>query len=323
MTAPAATRDIAVNGIRLSVTEAGEGPLVLLCHGWPELAHAWRHQIPALAAAGYRVAAPDMRGFGRSEAPAEQDAYSILHLVGDMVGLVQALGATEAVIVGHDWGASVAWHAALLRPDLFRAVAALSVPFRSRGPAAPVQALIAAGRSRFYWVYFQDPGRAEAEFEADPEETLRRILGGLSATDGPRDPNEVLMLPEGGGFLDMLRRPEALPAWLSQEDLATMATAFRASGFRGGLNYYRNLDRNWALTAPWVGASVRQPALFVAGRRDPVILSPFGRQAMEAMPRHVPGLRRSVLIEGAGHWIQQERPAEVTAALLDFLGELG
>ena len=319
----ASVREYVVNGVRLHVAEAGEGPLVVLCHGWPELAFSWRHQIPALAAAGYRVAAPDMRGFGRSDAPGDVQAYTVLHLVGDVVGLVQGLDAREAVVVGHDWGATVAWSCALLRPDLFRAVAALSVPFRPRPPAAPVRALAAAGRNRFYWVYFQEPGVAEAEFERDVDDTLRRILGGLGASDGPRGPDEVLTLPEGGGFLDMLRRPERLPEWLGEAELAVMAEAFRRTGFRGGLNYYRNIDRNWELTAPWEGAAVRQPALFVAGARDPVILAPFGRQALEAMPARVPGLRRTVLVEGAGHWLQQERPKEVTAALLDFLAGLG
>lgn len=320
--AAATSRTIPVNGVTLRVTEAGEGPLVLLCHGWPELAHSWRHQIGPLAAAGYRVVAPDLRGFSGSEAPQDVQAYTLLHLVGDMVGLVHALGADRAVIVGHDWGAGIAWASALLRPDLFRAVAALSVPQRPRGPAPPVRSLVAAGRGRFYWAYFQEPGVAEAEFERDVDDTLRRILGGLSAGDGPRDPNQVLMLPEGGGFLDMLRRPERLPDWLGEDDLALTVEAYRRTGFRGGLNLYRNLDRNWELLAPWEGAMVRQPALFVAGTRDPVILSPFGRQALETMPARVPGLRRSLLIEGAGHWIQQERPAEVTAALLEFLAGL-
>jgi pimeloyl-ACP methyl ester carboxylesterase len=316
--AATAHRDIEANGIRLQVAEQGEGPLVLCCHGWPEIAHSWRHQLPALAAAGYRAVAPDMRGYGGSDAPDAVDAYSLLHLVGDMVGLVAALGEREAVIIGHDWGASVAWTCAMLRPDVFRSVAALSVPFRPRGPAPPLAMLRAAGLHNFYWLYFQQPGVAEAEFERDPAASLRRILGGIGS-GRPRDTSQVLTLPEGGGFLDLMPEPVPLPAWLPEADLAVMTAAFRRTGFRGGLNYYRNLDRNWELLAPWQGALIHQPALFVAGTRDPVIVGPMGRHALEALPQTVPGLRRTVMIEGAGHWIQQERPDEVNAALIHFL----
>ncbi len=319
--AGAVQRDIVVNGIRLRVTEQGEGRLVLLCHGWPELAHSWRHQLPALAEAGYRAVAPDMRGYGGSDAPEDVQAYSLLHLAGDMVGLVAALGEREAVIVGHDWGATVAWNSALLRPDLFRAVAAMSVPYRPRGPAAPLAMLRAAGLDRFYWLYFQPPGVAEAEFERDPAATLRRILGAVGSVR-TRDPGQALMVPEGG-FLELVPEPVPVPPWLGEADLAVMADAFRRTGFRGGLNYYRNLDRNWELLAPWQGAAIRQPALFIAGTRDVVIRTPMGRKALEALPQTVPGLRRTVMIEGAGHWIQQERPQEVNAALTSFLAELG
>ena len=319
--AEATQRDIIANGIRLRVTEQGTGPLVLLCHGWPELAHSWRHQLPALAAAGYHAVAPDMRGYGGSDAPEAVDAYSLLHLVGDMVGLVAALGERDAVVVGHDWGASVAWTCALLRPDVFRAVAAMSVPFRPRGPAAPLAALRAAGHHSFYWLYFQPPGVAEAEFERDPAATLRRILGAVGS-GRPRDPGRVLTLPEGGGFLDLMPEPVPRPDWLPEADLAVMADAYRRTGFRGGLNYYRNIDRNWELLAPWQGAPIRQPALFIAGTHDPVILGPMGQKALGALPQAVPGLRRTVMIEGAGHWIQQERPGEVNAALIAFLQAL-
>ncbi len=314
-------RDITVNGVRLRVSEQGEGPLVLLCHGWPELAHSWRSQLPALAAAGYHAVAPDMRGFGASDAPEDVQAYSLLHLVGDMVGLVAALGAQEAVIVGHDWGANVAWNCALLRPDLFPAVAALSVPYRPRGPAAPLATLRAAGLHDFYWLYFQQPGIAEAEFERDPAATLRRILG-ARGFGRSRDANQTLVIPAGGGFLDLAPEPVQLPPWLPEANLAVMIDAYRRSGFRGGLNYYRNLDRNWELLAPWQGVTIRQPALFIAGTRDAVITSDMGRRGLEAHPKTVPGLRRTVMIEGAGHWIQQERPQEVNAALLAFLGGL-
>ncbi len=318
----AVQRDILVNGIQLRVTEQGEGRLVLLCHGWPELAHSWRHQLPALAEAGYHAVAPDMRGYGGSDAPEDVQAYSLLHLVGDMVGLVAALGEREAVIVGHDWGASVAWTSALLRPDLFRAVAAMSVPFRPRGPAPPLAMLRAAGLDRFYWLYFQQPGVAEAEFERDPAASLRRILGAVGSGRRTRDLGQALMVPEGG-FLDLVPEPVSVPSWLGEADLAVMADAYRRTGFRGGLNYYRNLDRNWELLAPWQGAVIGQPALFIAGTRDVVITGPMGQKALEALPQTVPGLRRTLMIEGAGHWIQQERPQEVNAALTSFLEELG
>ncbi len=312
----ATTRDIAVNGITLHVTERGQGPLVLFCHGWPELAYSWRHQIAALAEADYHAVAPDMRGYGRSTAPPEIDAYTILHLVGDMVGLVAALGATQAVIVGHDWGAPVAWAAAMLRPDVFRAVAALSVPHRGRGAAPPLAAMRAAGVTRFYQQCFQQPGVAEAEFERDVGESVRRILG--AGGFGGQASEQVMMVPESG-FLSLVPHPDRLPDWLTEQDLAVWTDNFTRSGFRGGLNYYRNIDRNWALMAPWQDAKILQPALFIGGTHDVVLHPRFAGPALQAMPEHVPNLRRTVLLEGAGHWVQQERPDEVNAALLEFL----
>lgn len=313
-------RDLQINGIRLNVVDAGKGPLVILVHGWPELAYSWRHQIPALAAAGYKVVAPDMRGYGRSESPAEIDAFNIMQLVGDIVGLAAHYGDAHPVIVGHDWGAAIAWQCAQLRPDLFRAVVAMSVPFRPRGPMAPLQALKAAGVENFYWQYFQPPGVAEAEFEADPAATMRKVLFSASG-DAPRRDGLGLNLAPGSGFLARGIDPETLPAWLTSDDIDFMADRFRVSGFRGGLNYYRNIDRNWDLTAPWAGAGITIPALFIAGTRD-VVITGFGKAALEAMPAAVPGLREQVLIDGAGHWIQQERPAEVNAVLLKFLAGL-
>lgn len=304
---------VTANGIRLHVAEQGQGPLVLLAHGWPELWYSWRHQLAALAAAGFRAAAPDMRGYGESEAPADIAAYSILHLVGDMVGLVAALGETQAIIVGHDWGANVAWTAAMLRPDLFRAVAAMSVPFRPRGPRPPLEMLRQAGVENFYWFYFQKPGVAEAEFERDLPATFRRLVAGVGGS---------LMVAPGGGFLDKFGEPERLPDWLSADDLAVYCENFRRTGFAPGLNWYRNLDRNWELLAPWQGATVRQPALFIAGTHDGVIRGPAGEKALAQLSDTVPGLRRKLLIDGAGHWIQRERPAEVNAALLAFLRDL-
>ncbi len=323
MTQTPTHRTVAANGITLHITEQGSGPLVLLCHGWPELAYSWRHQMPALAQAGYRVVAPDMRGYGGSSAPHSIADYAITDLVGDMVALVAALGETRACIVGHDWGANVAWSAALLRPDLFTAVAALSVPHRPRNPAAPPLALLrAAGLEDFYWFYFNREGEAEAEFERDIESALRKVLVGISgdaAASGGKGSGGALNVPAGRGFLDGLVDPPELPAWLGAADIAVYAAAFRKSGFRGPFNWYRNLDRNWALLSPFHGAKVLPPALFIAGDRDAVIASPIGRKALESLEAGVPNLRGKVLIPGAGPWIQQERPAEVNAALLRFL----
>jgi pimeloyl-ACP methyl ester carboxylesterase len=306
---------IATNGIRMHIAEAGEGPAVLLCHGFPEAWHSWRHQITALAGAGYRAIAPDMRGYGETEAPAAVEDYTILHLVGDMVGLLEALGLRQAVIVGHDWGAPVAWNAALLRPDRFRAVAGLSVPYAPRGPVSPFEALRHAGRHRFYQLHFQAPGLAEAELERDPALTLRRTFWSLSG-DPPEGERWNPDLPEGG-FLASLREPPALPAWLQEAELALYAETYHRTGFRGGLNWYRNIERNWALMAPFLGAPVRVPGLFIAGKRDPVL--GWAGRALEALPQTVPELRGRVLVETAGHWVQQEAAAEVNAALIGFL----
>lgn len=312
-------RDIAVNSISLQITEQGSGPLVLLCHGWPELAYSWRHQIPALARAGYRVVAPDMRGYGGSSVPHDVGAYAITDLVGDMVALVAALGETRACIIGHDWGATVAWSAALMRPDLFVAVAALSVPHRPRNPTAPPLTLLRkAGLDDFYWFYFNREGVAEAEFERDIESATRKVLFGGSG-DAPGEDSFSLRIPKDAGFLDRLPDPAKLPSWLTEADIAEYAMSFRKTGLRGAFNWYRNIDRNWVLTAPLQGAKVTPPALFIAGTRDAVITSPMGRGALDTLPDHVPNFRDKVLIVGAGHWIQQERPAEVNAALLRFL----
>ena len=321
MAVPPTRRTHAVNGVTLSVLEAGaeDAPLVILCHGFPELALSWRHQIAALAAAGYRVAAPDMRGYGESSAPAESAAYSVFHLTGDMVALAGVLGAARAAIIGHDWGAQIAWQAALFRPDLFPAIAALSVPFRARGPAPPLAMLREAGMTRFYWFHFQAEGLAEAEFARDPEATFRRLFATGARADAAAAAS-ALDIPEGGGFLTKLPDPGAPPPWLDAETFAAFVATYRRTGFRGGLNWYRNIDRNWALTAPWQGAKIHQPALFIAGDHDAVIAGPMGARALATLAENVPGLTRTLLLPGAGHWVQQERAAEVSAALVDFLG---
>ncbi len=307
------SRTISANGIEMFMREQGQGPLVVLCHGWPELSYSWRHQLPSLAEAGFHVVAPDMRGFGRTSAPADIGAYTIFDTVGDMVALVAALGEKQAVIVGHDWGAPVAWHAAMFRPDIFTRVAGLSVPPPFRGRARPLESLRESGVTNFYWQYFQTPGVAEAEFERDAALTVRKVLG-----RGISDP-AALFVEEGKGFLHPIPSDRRLPNWLTETDVAYFAEVYKETGFRGGLNWYRNLDRNWELTAPWQGAQIHQPSLFVAGSRDSVITGLIGAKRIADMERVLPNLTRKLIIEGAGHWVQQERPDEVNAALIGFL----
>ena len=306
----AQTRVVQANGLDMRVVEQGSGPLLLLCHGWPEYWYTWHNQISAIARAGYRVVAPDMRGYGESSAPSDVQSYSIIALVGDVTGLVEALGERSAAIVGHDWGAVVAWAAALMHPDVFPAVVGLSVPFRRQGDASPLRTLREKGLDTYYWFYFQEPGVAEWELERNIHATFRRILAGGA---------ESLILKAGAGLLDNFGDPATLPHWASEELLSKYAEVYSRTGFRGGLNWYRNLERNWELLKPWRYASIRQPALYVAGSRDQSATGPTGKPAVDALPTTVPGLQGSLLIEGAGHFIQRERPNEVNDALLAFL----
>jgi pimeloyl-ACP methyl ester carboxylesterase len=312
-------RFVETNGIRMHIAECGEGPLVLLCHGFPESWYSWRHQLEALAAAGFRAVAPDMRGYGQTDRPAEIEKYTLLHLVGDMVGLLDALEAPTAAIAGHDWGAPVAWHAALLRPDRFRAVIGLSVPFRPRGSRRPTSAMPQTDEAVFYQLYFQQPGVAEAELGRDPRRTLRMVL-----RTPPKEVNPlVTMVPRQGGWLSRMPEPTALPAWLTEPDLDFYAGEFARTGFSGGLNWYRNIDRNWELLAPYARAQVQVPALYMAGDRDLVLSFPGMRELLPSLSRFVPKLQRTVILPGCGHWTQQERPREVNAAMIEFLREQG
>jgi pimeloyl-ACP methyl ester carboxylesterase len=313
-------RFVEANGLRMHVAEAGTGPLVLMCHGFPESWYSWRHQLVALADAGFHAVAPDMRGYGQTARPAAIDQYTLLHLVGDMVGLLDALGAPAATIVGHDWGAPVAWHSALLRPDRFTSVIGLSVPYTPRGRNRPSTSMPKADDAVFYQQYFQEPGVAEAELERDPLVTMRRCLFGVSG-DAPPDTSGrgVGMVPKTGGFLDLMSEPGELPPWLTEQDITTYADQFRQSGYRGGLNWYRNIDRNWELMAPFAGAQVAVPALYVVGERDLVVGFQGMAKFIAKLRQFVPLLRETILLPGCGHWTQQERPAEVNAAIIEFL----
>ncbi len=310
---------VPVNGIRLHVVSEGEGPLVLLVHGFPESWYSWRHQLPVLAAAGYRAVALDVRGYGRSSAPAGVDAYRMLRLVADNVQLVQALGADTAVVVGHDWGAPIAWNSALLRPDVFTAVAGLSVPYSPNGETRPTDAFRRmAGDEEFYIEYFQQPGRAEAELEQDVRRWLLGFYFSISG-DAPKasaGAGTVGTIPHGAQMGDRFSFPDAMPTWLTDEDLDFYAGEFERTGFSGGLNRYRNVDRDWEDLTAFRFRPIEVPALFVGGTKDgPTI---WGAPAIERFGETLPRLHRSIILDGCGHWTQQERPAEVNEALLDF-----
>jgi epoxide hydrolase A/B len=312
--AGAERRTIAVNGIDLSVLDAGEGPAVVLAHGFPELAYSWRHQVPVLAAAGYRVLAPDGRGYGRTTRPDAVEDYDIEHLTGDIVGLLDAVGVEKAVVVGHDWGSIVAWATAQLHPGRVAGVVGMSVPFIPRAPAPPIQIMRQMfADAFFYMVYFQEPGVADAELGADAEVTMRRLLaGGGFSTDVDLS---SMFANDGRGFVERIPDPDGLPAWLTQEELDVYVAEFRRTGFTGGINWYRNLDRNWERTPQLAGAKVDLPSLFVGGAGDPVLIMSPPAGAEEWLTDH----RGTVLVQEAGHWVQQEKPAEVNDALLAFL----
>lgn len=305
--------------------EAGpeDAPLVLLIHGFPELAISWRAQLKALGEAGYRAVAPDMRGYGGTDKPTETADYSILNLVGDMVDLVRALGRDCCVVVGHDWGAPVAWHCALMRPDLFTAVAGLSVPFqprRPKGPPTPAMTAIArrAGLGELYMVQFQDPEHHRI-FEADVATGLRK---GFYSYDGatPTERQSTGFIAPGHDFLSEVPDDATQPPWMSEAHFAEYVAAFSAGGFKGPLDWYRNLDRNWALTAFLQDAKIRQPSMFMVGERDPV--RHYAGQHEAGLKDWLTDLRGQTVVPGAGHWIQQERPDVVNAALIAFLASL-
>lgn len=304
---------IPVNGIELSVHIAGpeNGEPIWLLHGFPECWHSWRAQIPALAAAGYRVFAPEMRGYGQSSAPAAIEDYDLLTLCGDIQQAMDHFGQTQVVMVGHDWGAVVAWHLALLEPQRVSRLVTMSVPFagRARRPVIEIMAELYAERFN-YILYFQQPGVAEQELEADIERTLRLFM---------QDQDVFLQhKPASATLLDGVSTPRALPDWCTQRDLDVYVQTFARQGFRGPLNWYRNFARNWQRTESLAGRQVLQPTLFLIGDRDPVGV--FEAHTLKRMPDSVPDLEQHVL-PNCGHWIQNEQGPRVNALLLGFLGK--
>jgi pimeloyl-ACP methyl ester carboxylesterase len=306
------------NGIQMRVATMGEGPVVLFAHGWPESWYSWRHQIRALADAGYRVLAPDMRGYGETDAPEDVTSYNQVNLAADMIGILDALEIETATMVGHDWGAPVATHTVLLYPERFNGLVLMSVPHPGRGQANPMDAMRAqTGDNFFYMVYHNEPGGvAEAEYDSDPRGFLSRIY---QSPDSPREPPEVTdPKRSAGGWIPRLGAAKGLPDWLTQADLDYYVSQFEQSGFRGGVNYYRNFGLSWELTAD-LDQTVQVPTLFIAGEEDMVIGGATEAQLRGLMAVTVPQLTDVVLIPGIGHWVQQEAPAETNASLLAFL----
>ncbi|MEW2401461.1 alpha/beta hydrolase [Streptomyces sp. NPDC046862] len=306
---------------RIHLVEQGTGPLVLLVHGFPESWYSWRHQLPALADAGYRAVAIDVRGYGRSSRPGAIDAYRMLELVADNVAVVEALGERSAVVVGHDWGAPIAANSALTRPDVFRAVGLLSVPYSPRGGPRPTEVFgaMAGADEEFYISYFQEPGRAEGEMEPDVRGWLAGFYAALSA-EGMAAPvaSGPFAVSRGGTLRE--RFPSGVPAWLGEDDLDVYAAEFERTGMSAALARYRNVDRDWEDLAEFDGAPIGQPSLFVGGSLDGPTL--WLADAIKAYPDTLPGLVSSHILDGCGHWIQQERPAETNKLLTEWLAAL-
>jgi pimeloyl-ACP methyl ester carboxylesterase len=310
-------RFVPVNGIRMHVAERGDGPLVLLLHGFPESWYSWRHQIEPLAAAGFRVVVPDQRGYGRTDCPEPVDQFSIMHLVGDVTALIGALGEKRAIVIGHDWGAPVAWATALMRPDLVAGVAGLSVPPSSpllplRRPAtSPISAYRERFGDDFYMVVFQEPGVGEAFLGGDLNASFRGIMAAADANAEGR-PASL----DGENRTGNQAPP--LPRWLSEDDLEVFVAEYAERGFAGGLNWYRNIDRNWELLAPWDGAVITPPSLYIIGDRDNVRGFIPVPESLGALREHLPQARALVTVPDCGHWTQQEQPAAVNEALVEF-----
>ena len=317
------SRFIQANGIRMRIFEAGDsGPLVLLAHGWPESWYNWRHQLVALADAGYRAVAPDMRGYGETGAPPDVDDYDIIDLTDDMVAIVDALGNESAVMVGHDWGAIVAWHAVVRYPRRFDGLIAMSVPYGGTARRSPMAGWRETfGENFFYILYHNEPGGvAEADYDSDPRGIISRLY---LSPDSPREaPGITDPHRSAGGWIGRLGAPLGLPDWLSQQDLDYVVGQFERAGFRGGVNYYRNFHRNWEISLEYESDRVSVPTLFIAGARDMVIGGASAEQLTALMSRAADDLRGVVLIPEIGHWVQQEAPRETNEAMLEFLSGL-
>ena len=316
-------RQIQANGLNFRIAVAGDsGPLMLLAHGWPESWFSWRHQLQFFSQQGYRVVAPDMRGYGSTDAPDAVEAYDIRTLAADMLGILDALGEERAIMVGHDWGSIVAWNTVLMYPDRFSALIAMSVPYAGRPEQSPLFSWKEAFADNFYYIlYHNEPeGVAEAEYDNDPYGLISRLY---LSPDSPRSAPEVSdPRRAAGGWIPRLGMPVGLPDWLDQPDLDYVVGEFVRSGFRGGVNYYRNFHRNWEITVDLQDTRITVPTLFIAGEQDVVIAGANQGRLEGAMSRVVDDLREVILLPDIGHWVQQEAPNAVNQAISDFLTEI-
>jgi len=314
-------QNIATNGIHLRCVVEGDGPLAVMVHGWPESWYSWRNQIGPVRDIGYRVVVPEVRGYGESDAPEALESYDMENMIGDVLGLIDHFGEKNAVLIGHDWGAPIVWNTTALHPDRVRAVAAMSVPYSPRGKISSIALWRQLYPNRFFYqLYFQEAGVAEAELEADIRTALRKIYYSGSG-DAPNGLFDAGKSPDAR-MLDDIASPDVLPPWITEADLDYYTAQFEKSGFRGPLNRYRNQDRDWDNLTGLTDARITRPACFIAGSRDAVLRFVPGVDLVENMKRWVDDLRACEIIEGAGHWIQQERPQEVNAVVLKFLATL-
>ncbi|GFQ04119.1 bifunctional epoxide hydrolase 2 [Phtheirospermum japonicum] len=308
-------KNIHTNGINIHVAEIGNGPAVLFLHGFPELWYTWRHQMLSLSARGYRAIAPDLRGYGDSDAPPCASSYTAFHIIGDLVGLLDALGLDRVFLVGHDWGAVIAWYFCLIRPDRIRALVNMSVVFQPRNPKRkPVESMRAILGDDYYICRFQEPGEVEDEFaRVDTARLIRKFL--TSRNPAP------LRVPKEVGFGGSSQKPITMPSWLSEEDVEYYASKFNQKGFTGGLNYYRAMDLNWELTAPWSGEQIKVPVKFIVGDVDLTYNTPGVKEYIHngGFKKHVPFLQELVILEGVAHFLNQEKPEEINEHIYDFI----
>ncbi|XP_022719457.1 uncharacterized protein LOC111277337 isoform X2 [Durio zibethinus] len=308
-------RMVNVNGITMHVAEKGQGQVILFLHGFPELWYTWRHQILALSSLGYHTVAPDLRGYGDTEAPSSITSYSCMHIVGDLIALIDSLGVEQVFLVAHDWGAIIGWYLCLFRPDRVKAFVCLSVPFVPRKPKMkPLESMRLFFGEDYYICRFQEPGKIEAEIARfGTSEVLKKIISGHKP--GP------LCLPKDNAFGINPDNPVTLPSWFSEEDLSYYADKFNKKGFTGALNYYRAFDLNWELTAPWTDVQVKAPVKYIVGDLDSVYTTPGMKEYVQSggFKRDVPLLDEVVVMEGVGHFINQERAEEINSHIYDFI----